>query len=359
MLKSEQILNAINSKMEEIKNLSGDEKVTVYNEIMILKKDYEIEKSLEKEEIENLENKITEGEVITMEKRNEIELLNKEEKVFADYVRTAIANGMTAGQNAPLIPSTISARIIEKVEEVSPLYARATKFNVNGALTFVKESAIPDTAYMDEFEDVSETNATFTTVKLEGFVARALAKVSRSLINKTDFDIVSYVVNSIAKSIAKFLEKELIVGTNNKIEGLSDIGAESVTTFNADALVDLQMEVPSALQAGCEWLMNPSDLKKVRKFKTTDGQYLLNADATAEFGYRVLGKNVMISDQVPAGKVFYGDFSGIYVKLENDIEISVLKERYAEQYAVGVVGFIQVDAKVVEDQKIKSIIVSE
>ncbi len=50
-----------------------------------------------------------------------------------------------------------------------------------------------------------------------------------------------------------------------------------------------------------------------------------------------------------------GDFSGLYVKLANNIEVSVLKEVYAEQYAYGVVGFVELDAKVVETQKIVAI----
>ena len=289
-----------------------------------------------------MENKVLENK----------ELLNNEEKVFVNFVRTSIANDMKAGENGAIIPNSISSQIIAKVEEISPLYARATKFNVGGELTFVKEDAIPTCAYMDEMAEGTGTDATFQTVKLGAFVARALTKISRSLINRTDFDLLQYVVNAVAKSIAKFLEKELIVGTASKIDGLSKVVPTEVTAINADAYVDLQIAVPSTLQSGCEWLMNPADLKAARKFKAVDGTYLLNADATKEFGWSILGKNVLLSDQVPANTIYYGDFSGLYVKLANDIEVSVLKERYAEQYAYGVVGFVELDAKVVETQKI-------
>ena len=359
MLKSEEILNSINTKMEEIKELTGDEKVAMYDEIMALKNDYEIEKKLEKEEIQNLENKIIENESEDFKMENKMELINKEERIFANYVKTAIKNDMKAGTNGAIIPASISSRIIEKVKEISPLYTRATKFNMGGDLIFVKENAIPTTDYMDELAPASGTDATFTTVKLTSFIARALTKVSRSLINKTDFDLVEYVINAIAKSIALFLEKELINGTSSKITGLSDVNKESATKLDADALIDLQMAVPSSLQAGCEWLVNPADLKVIRKLKGADGQFLLNSDATAEFGYRILGKNVMVSDQVPANTLFYGDFSGLYVKLTNNLEVNVLLEKYADEYAVGVVGFVELDAKVVEAQKIKAIRVTE
>lgn len=325
-----------------------DEALEIVNSINDLKKEIAIEEALNEKEVKEIENKL-EGEVINMEKT---ELLNKEEKLFVDFIRGGIANDMKAGDNGAIIPNSISSQIIAKVEEISPIYARATKFNIVGELTFVKEDAIPACNYMDEMAEGTGTDATFQTVKLGAFIARALTKISRSLINRTDFDLLQYVVNAVAKSIAKFLEKELIVGTASKIDGLSKVEPTTVTAINADAYVDLQIAVPSTLQGGCEWLMNPADLKAARKFKTTDGQYLLNADATKEFGWAILGKNVLLSDQVPAGTIYYGDFSGLYVKLANDVEVSVLKERYAEQYAVGVVGFVELDAKVVETQKI-------
>lgn len=325
-----------------------DEALEIINSINDLKKELAIEEALNEKEVKEIENKL-EGDVVNM---NKTEVLNKEEKLFIDYIRGGIANDMKAGDNGAIIPNSISSQIIAKVEEISPIYARATKFNVGGELTFVKEDAIPTCAYMDEMTEGTGTDATFQTVKLGAFVARALTKISRSLINRTDFDLLQYVVNAVAKSIAKFLEKELIVGTASKIDGLSKVVPTEVTAINADAYVDLQIAVPSTLQSGCEWLMNPADLKAARKFKTTDGQYLLNADATKEFGWSILGKNVLLSDQVPANTIYYGDFSGLYVKLANDIEVSVLKERYAEQYAYGVVGFVELDAKVVETQKI-------
>lgn len=318
-----------------------DDALSIVDEIKI--------KKAELEKIEKIENELK-GDVKVME--NKTELLNKEEKLFVDFIRGGLANDMKAGDNGAIIPNSISSKIIAKIEEISPLYARATKFNVGGELTFVKEDAIPTCAYMDEMAEGTGTDATFQTVKLGAFIARALTKISRSLINRTDFDLLQYVVEAVAKSIARFLEKELIAGTSSKIDGLSKVVATEVTAINADAYVDLQMAVPSALQGGCEWLMNPADLKAARKFKTTDGQYLLNPDATKEFGWAILGKNVLLSEQVPANTIFYGDFSGLYVKLANDVEVSVLKERYAEQYAVGIVGFVELDAKVVETQKI-------
>lgn len=349
-------IDELNREINELKDKANSLKLeNKIDEALEVVNDIKAKKS-EIEKLETLENELKEG--VKVENKVVVdtkELLNKEEKVFVDFVRKGASNDMKAGDNGAVIPNTIASRIIEKVEEISPLYARATKFNVGGELTFVKEDAIPTCNYMDEMAEGTGTDATFQTVKLGAFVARALTKISRSLINRTDFDLLQYVVNAVAKSIAKFLEKELIVGTASKIDGLSKVVPTSVSAITADALIDLQIAVPSTLQSGCEWLMNPADLKAIRKFKGTDGTYLLNADATKEFGWAILGKNVLLSDQVPANTIYYGDFSGLYVKLANNVEVSVLQEKYADQYAIGVLGFVELDAKVVETQKIVAV----
>lgn len=345
-------IDELNREITELKDKANAlKKENKIDEALKIVEDIKAKKE-EVSKLETLENELKE-DLKVENKEVKKDTLNKDEKIFVDLIRKGISNDMKAGSNGALIPSTIASRIIEKVIEFSPIYARATKFNVGGELTFVLEDTIPTTSYMDEIPARNDgTDATFKTVKLGAFIARALTKVSRSLLNRTDFDLLTYVVNAVAKSIARFLEKELIVGTVSKIDGLSKIEATTVSAISADSYVDLQMAVPSSLQGGCEWLMNPADVKAARKFKTTDGQYLLNADATSAFGYRLLGKNILMSDQVPEGTVYYGDFSGLYVKLANNVEVSVLKERYAEQYAVGVVGFVELDAKVVETQKI-------
>lgn len=348
MTRIDELNREINELKDKVNSLKLENKI---DEALEIVNDIKAKKS-EIEKLETLENELKESVKVENKVVDNKELLNKEEKVFVDFIRKGVSNDMKAGSNGALIPNSIASKIIAKVEEISPIYARATKFNVGGDLTFVKEDSTPTCTYMDEMAEASGTDATFQTVKLGAFIARALTKISRSLINRSDFDLLQYVINAVAKSIARFLEKELIVGTTSKIDGLSKVAPAEVTAINADAYVDLQMAVPSSLQSGCEWLMNSADLKAARKFKTTDGQYLLNADATKEFGWSILGKNVLLSDQVPAGTIYYGDFSGLYVKLANDIEVSVLKERYAEQYAYGVVGFVELDAKVVETQKI-------
>ena len=123
-------------------------------------------------------------------------------------------------------------------------------------------------------------------------------------------------------------------------------------------LIDLQELVPDDYQADCIWVMNRATRKAIRKLKDGQGNYLLEKDSTAKWGYRIMGADVYCSDNIKAlgnanaPVVMYGDFSGLAVKEGEKTEIQVLTERFATQHAVGVVAWGELDAKVEDTQKI-------
>jgi hypothetical protein len=47
--------------------------------------------------------------------------------------------------------------------------------------------------------------------------------------------------------------------------------------------------------------------------------------------------------------------SGLYTKLTKNVELQILNEKFATQHAVGCVGYIEIDSKIVEPQKLVSL----
>lgn len=292
------------------------------------------------------------------EEKRSIEEL--EERSFEALIRENRADGnMAKADNGAVIPTTIANRIIERVKQIAPIYALATKFNVKGKLTFPvgKDSII--TAYGTEFTALTSTKVGFDSLELDGYLVGALSKISNSLINNAQFDIVSYVVNKVAESIAIFLEKELINGTT-KINGVLDTTNNTnvgkfETTDNVpttDELIAMQVEIPQENQAGCMWLVSNKTLVALRQLKDNNNRYLLQDDITNGFGYTLLGKPVMVSDNMTDVNVVYGDFSAMYVNVHEDVAIQVLNEKYADEHATGVLAWLEVDARVIEPQKL-------
>lgn len=292
-----------------------------------------------------------------------------EKRAFEQYLRTGnietrTETTMNVSDNGAVIPASIANKIIDKVVEICPIYNLADRYNIGGTLSipYYDESAQAiEVAYATEFTDLGSTSGKFISIELKGYLAGALSKISKSLINNSAFDIVGYVVNKVAQAFAKWIEKELLIGSPEKITGLSNatqvVTAAAATAITADELIDLQESVPDAYQAGAIWIMSKSTRTAIRKLKDKDGNYILNKDATAQWGYTLLGKPVYVSDNMPAMKsnskaIYYGDMSGLAVKVSENVSIEILREKFATQHAIGVVGWIEIDSKIENQQKI-------
>ena len=331
-------------------------------------------------EINNIDKTIEREEKInTMENREikkEETIEERDLKSFADYIRNSVAGiesraetNLAKGDNGAVIPRTIVNKIMEKVEDISPIYKLATKYHIAGVINVPKEDESSDTitvAYATEFTELESHSNKFATIELTGYLYGALTKISKSLLRNSDFDLTNWVVKKMAKKIAKFIEKELINGTSGKISGI--LGSYDATNMKvtlakagaiaADELIDLQELIPDEYQADCIWVMNRATRKAIRKLKDGQGNYLLEKDSTSKWGYRLMGADVYCSDNIvalgTAGKpvIMYGDFSGLAVKEGEKSEIQVLTERFATQHAIGVVAWGELDAKIEDTQKI-------
>lgn len=297
-----------------------------------------------------------------------------EERAFANFLRTGLTSfsdtetrsdvNLSKGDNGVVIPTTIADRIISTVKNIAPIIQSSDLYDVKGDLVFVvdDESANKTTcAYVTEFQELESTTGKFKSVTLKGEIAGVLTKVSKSLINNAGFDIVNYVVTKVAESIAQFLENEMLNGTT-KIQGLLNaehaVTAASATAITADDLIDLQFTVPQVYRGNGVFIMNPDTFKACAKLKDNDGNYILNKDLTNGYGYTLLGRPVYESDNMPkmatGNKVaLFADLKGYATKIAGEsAEITVLQEKFATQYAVGVAGYVEVDGKIVDQQRI-------
>ena len=215
-------------------------------------------------------------------------------------------------------------------------------------------------AYSDDFTELTADAGKFTSVDLKGYLVGALTLIGRKLKTNAMFNVTDFIVNYMAEEIAAFLEGELLNGTTSKMEGAlsttNEKTAAAAAAITADELIDLQAQVKQAFQSDACWIMHPETFTAVKKLKDGQSRYLLQDDFSGEFPYRLLGKPVFVSDNMPkiatgAKTVLYGDMSGLSVKIAEQLEIEVLREKYATQHAIGVVAWMEVDSKVTDSQR--------
>ena len=178
------------------------------------------------------------GEELTDEAEKKA-LYAKERKAFGNTLRrfvNAADAPTTKGDAAVMIPTTVWDHIITQVEDICPIYQWADKFNIKGnfVIPVDNDEGSLEVDWAEEFNDLVSGNVKLASIELKGYLAGVLAKISRSLINNTDFDIVGFVEAKIARKIAKFIEKNLLFGTAGKATGLSTI-AEDMTITTASA----------------------------------------------------------------------------------------------------------------------------
>lgn len=330
------------------------------------------------EKASSIEMKKAASEIIDIKE----ELKVVEERAFFNFIRKecgltvveerAGEQNLDMSNNGAIIPTTIANRVITRVAEISPILARATRFNVKGTLK-VPVWGLANTThditvgYQTEFIDITADSGKFTSVDLSGFLAGALTLVGKSVINNGQVDVVNFIIEEMAKKIAIFLEGELINGTSEKAAGAlsttNTMNAGSTSAITTDNLVALQTKIPTAYQKDAVWMMSPATFDLLRKLKDGNGQYLLQSNFANDMPYQILGKPVFVSDNMPeiessAKAVLYGDLSGLAVNFREDISIQILLEKYATQHAVGIVSWFEFDSDVIDHQKLAALVMS-
>lgn len=362
--RAEEVLNKAKIEKRELTDAEAQELAEIRDNVRRIVKTLGIKEDFDKMEDRKPDDTKTEVE---------IEKEVQETRAFENYIRGVVTNeratNLNVGDNGAVIPETILNKIIKKVYDISPILERSSKYNIKGNLEIpyydVSQSTIT-VAWATEFKELESNVGKLKTISLSGYLAGALTLISRSLINNSQFDIVAFVIDEMAYSIHKFIENVLLNGSGD-VEGLSTLTnsmtAASQSAITADEVITLQGKVKDVFQDNAIWIMSANTRDALRLLKDDVGRYLLQDDITAPFGKVLLGKPVYVSDNmsdIAAGKtvIYYGDMKGLATKFSEDMNIQVLREKYATQHAVGVVGWLEFDSKVEDAQKITKLVMA-
>lgn len=376
--RAEDVLNLAKTEKRELTEAEAAELAEIRDNVRKIVETLKLDedfREMEKEDMTVKEDNAPQEETEVKVEERSVEVAQTEREALENYLRgqviheragelTPATTGTGIGLGGALIPETIVNYIIKKVYDISPILERSQKFNVAGKLEvpfYPADSQNINVAYQDEFVPLSSSSGSFDTVTLTGFLAGALTKVSRTLINNVNFDIVGFVVDEMAYSISRFIEHELLIGTSGKVEGLSGltnaVTAGSASAITLNDIINLHDAIKDEFQSNAIWIMSPKTRTALRELVSETGYPLLNDDISTPFGTSILGKPVYVSDNmedIASGKdvIYYGDMRGLATKFNEEINIEVLRERYADEHAIGVIGWLEFDSKVIDEQQI-------
>lgn len=383
--RAEEIVNAADAEKRELTEDEAMELAEIRDDVKKIKEKLmmmdEIDAGREKERKPAEAKPEGDPEVeVEMEQRA---IAQRDEEAFENYIRGVVSNtragdpiNLTETAGGAMIPKTIARRIIEEVYNICPILERSTKYNTKGELVipyYDEDTTAITVGFAQEFVELSSSVGTFTGITLKDYLAGALTLVSRSLINNSDINLTDFVVRRMALNISRFLENVLLnggvvsgAGTLNEVKvlGLSTatvgVTTAAATAITADDLIDLQGSIKDIFQQNAIWIMHTNTRTALRKLKDEVGRYLLQDDISAAFGKTLLGKDVYVSDNMPemeAGKIaiYYGDMRGLATKFSEDMNIQILREKYATMHAIGVVGWVDFDSQIENQQAIAAL----
>ena len=314
--KKELLKNAI-----ETRSLVQDETLTELNnkisdlQNQIEKAEEEIRNSSVEENIENKgENKMT---------KQEQEIRSIEKFIKTGVIDEEVRATQTSAMNTAIQPTYIDNELVRRLEEVAPVFSKARMYqSTAGELKIPREaeSNLYECGFVGEDAEVPEKAFSFDTISLKSVRVGAYVKVTQQLLNDVELDIVSYVVDMLARRLGATLDHHAITGkgtasSHADLQGLATltnakdkVNEVTGTALDADVFLDAIHAIHPSLLNGAEFYMNRKTYNAVSKLKDKDGQYILKLErsvAVEEPHYTVFGFRVNVTNDMPDDKVLF------------------------------------------------------
>lgn len=226
-----------------------------------------------------------------------------------------------------LVPTQIHNEIVELLGETSPVFEAARKFtSVTGNLKIAREDGNFDEGFIGETVDANKLQPKLKAVTLNQKRVGAAIQLTQQLINDSGVDIVSYAQGRLARSVAKTIERGILVGPKdgeNEDEAFRPvIGDKNVLALGVAKAIDVPdlLNIYGTLNPGylegSMWVMSRPMFNKVMQLKDGDGTFLIfRGLVDGKPGYSLFGCPVHVSDVLTgenADKIVFGNFQAGY-----------------------------------------------
>lgn len=216
--------------------------------------------------------------------------------------------------------------------------------------------------------DDGSKDVTFGEKVLNAYIYdTGMVRVPLELLQDSAFNIESLMNDLFGERLGRTANTVLTTGTGtNEPNGIvtasgAGLTAASGTALDPDELIDLLHSVDPAYRQSpqCRWMFNDSTLAAIRKLKDGQGNYLWQmGDVRTGEPDRILGQPYSVNQAMTdiglsAKPIIFGDLSRFIVRKVQGFQVMTLRERYAENFQVGMVGFKRFDSELLNASAVK------
>jgi HK97 family phage major capsid protein len=288
------------------------------------------------EQIKKLETRQFDGEKIE-DKMEERDMDKKEKEIrgLEQFLRKQEGEEVRELQKTDIggavIPENVEGSIVNKMEETSPVFARARKFpSTSGALKIAKETAVDIAGFVGEGVNVAEGKLNLADVKLTQKRVGAAISLSNQFIHDSAVNIVDYSVGLLSRRAAKAVEKSILTGAGGDefvgikgAAGIAEVPVEGAVAI--DHLLDLYNAIHPEFLDGSGFIMSRAFFNQVAKLKDGNNHfYMQNGVVNGKLTYTLFGAEVIVTDVLDKGEVA-GDVPVIFGNIEAAYAVMIKK----------------------------------
>lgn len=280
--------------------------------------------------------------------------------IGAEEKRALLQAGSDIGGGYLILAMEQAAGLLKKMDDECFIRNYATKFQLPKAESLGQVSLDNDP---DDFEFTTElktgTEDTAMAFGLRELTPHPFAKrvkMSEKLLRSAVMNVEQIALDRLRYKASVTEEKAfllaasekkplgLMVASNDGLPTSRDVVCSATTTtIGGDGFIDVQMGLKGQYQKNAVWGLSREMIKRARKLKSNDNQYLWQPGLQAGQADLILGKPYFMSEFMPstftAGLYvgFYGDLSYYWIVDALDLRIQRLNELYAEENKVGLI----------------------
>jgi len=280
------------------------------------------------------------------------------------------------------VPEEIDRTIDETLTAISPIRAIANVVKVGSAgyRKLIATGGTPSGWVAYEAARPETNTPSFTEVVPAAGELYANPAASQQMLDDAMFDVEKWLAHEIATEFARAEGMAFVkgTGTNQPLGFLSSpnattadgtrpmgtlqfIGTGAAGAFPAsnpaDRLIDLVQALRSPYRQGAVFVMNSATAAAIRKFKTTDGQFLFQPGLAAGqsatlLGYPLIEAEDMTDIAANSLSIAFGNFKAGYVIAERNAT-TILRDPYTHKPYVHFYATKRVGGQVVNSEAIK------
>ena len=242
------------------------------------------------------------------------------------------AYSTAANSGLPIIPETTANQIIKKMYEVAPILQRCKIFHVPGNFKFAIEGTNDEAALHTENAAITAASDSLGSVSLTGYEIVKLVKASRACSEMALSAFESYIVEVIAESVARRIEKYIFTGTGTNqpggvktagkgasgayADGTDQITVGKTASLTEENVIALYGLLGDGYERNAVWCMNKATF--FSDFFPLMNKSKNNVIEFANGKYYIMGAEVYFTGSLAAHEAYLGDFSYIIGNYSQD-----------------------------------------